>query len=234
MRLDRVCSLLLSFLSFALLSCALHAPDSLAFTNTSWVLDGAGALSTNVGLANVSSVAQPGGVEVSTGAGFANYAGFLNTFSLRPALDSDGDGLVDEVDGDNDGDGLDDGGENSGSGFDPRTATNPNSPDSDGDGADDGSEARAGTNPLDDGMYLRIVSVRSSGDSVEVGWLARKDWVYDVQGGTNIMSAPLCPDTVGADLVASGAASAPWYAMTNFFLDTNAVNQRLYRVRVSR
>lgn len=204
-----------------------------ALTNTSFVLDGAGAWATNGGLANVSAVAQPGGVAVSAAAGFFNYAGFLNTLLLRPTLDTDADGLANEVDFDNDADGLGDGDELAGGAFDPVTATDPNAPDSDGDGADDGAEAAAGTNPLDDGMSLRMVSIRDAGGQVEVGWLARQGWTYDVMADTDLTNRPPFTNTLAAGVIASGAAGAPWYALTNVYIDANAPDRRFYRVRVS-
>ena len=42
---------------------------------------------------------------------FANYSGFLASVLMRPMLDTDGDGLCNELDGDNDTDGLPDGDE---------------------------------------------------------------------------------------------------------------------------
>ncbi len=85
--------------------------------NTASVIAGAGRWSNDGPYSNSSTVAQPGRITHTSGGQVHNYAGFLNTFSLFPALDTDQDGLANEVDADNDNDGLQDAAELSGSAF---------------------------------------------------------------------------------------------------------------------
>ena len=199
-------------------------------TNTSHALDGAGQWSTGGLLSNITAVAQSGGVTMSSGGALWNQAGFLNTFVLKPGLDTDMDGLADEADTDNDNDALTDGIELDGSGFSPATATDPNTPDSDGDGALDGAEATAGTDPSDPDAFLRFVSVYGKPDFVQLGWLARSNKTYRLMTAsalTNAFTNLLAEVTVHAD------ATAPWYVVTNCYDDTalTATNQ-FYKVLV--
>ncbi len=70
-------------------------------------------------------------------------AGFLQAVAVRrPDLDTDGDGVPDELDRDNDGDGLFDIDEITGAAFGGHAATDPNNPDTSGDGMSDGDKAR--------------------------------------------------------------------------------------------
>ena len=86
-------------------------------SNISYVLDASGDYSSQGSKSNISASGQPGGISVSDNGQVVNYAGFLNTFSLQPTLDTDSDGLGDEVDSDNDNDDLGDLAELLGTGF---------------------------------------------------------------------------------------------------------------------
>ena len=72
-------------------------------SNTASVIAGAGQWSNGGPYSNSSTVAQPGRITHTYSGQVHNYAAFLNTFSLFPALDTDQDGLANEVDADNDG-----------------------------------------------------------------------------------------------------------------------------------
>lgn len=190
------------------------------YTNVSSVLDGAGDRSSGGSFTNISAVAQPGGISVSTDGTIVNYAGFLNTFSVQPELDTDGDGLADEVDADNDNDGLGDATELAGSSFSPTTGTDLNLADSDGDGIIDGEEAIAGTDPSSDTALLEITAIEEVGDDVDVTWIARQDKHYAIRSAdTETYSEQ--PDTVEGFSVGNPAAP-PWFVTTNTFTDVGA------------
>jgi len=134
------------------------------------VHDGSGVMSTNtvnlggVDYRHVSAAGQPGGIQTSTNGTLVNHAGFLQAADIKkPSLDTDGDGVIDELDTDNDGDRLSDAQEVEGSGFNPITETLVNNPDTDGDLVPDGDEAGAGTDPTDDSMFLQITDIKTQG-----------------------------------------------------------------------
>lgn len=199
-------------------------------SQTSSVLDGSGSRSSGGAYTNLSAAGQPGGIAVSSGGGYVNYAGFLNTFVLQPGLDTDGDGLADEVDADNDGDTLADATELAGDAFDPSSPTDLNDPDSDGDGSSDGAEAVAGTNPGDPNALLVMTDIQNLGPAREVAWTARgnEEKTYVVRAAT----APDQPyDTViFSNTVAGGAA--PWYEVTATAAHPTNAAGRVYAVEV--
>jgi len=161
------------FLSAGLLSAQLTQPCSVA--------DGSGARSEGGDWIHVSAGAQPGGIARSESGAVMNYSGFLGCAILRPDLDTDGDGLADEIDLDNDNDGLGDTLEMAGTAFGPATPTEINNPDSDSDGVTDGAEAGAQTNPSDGTHYLHFTQfIRSGGDDMEMNWVARENYLYKV------------------------------------------------------
>lgn len=213
----------------ALLSTAAIAAAD--YTNASFVLDGAGHWSSGGTYSNISAVAQPGGVGISTDGSLRNHAGFLNTFVLRPDLDTDGDGLANEWDADNDNDGLVDETELAGTAFSPTSVTDPNSVDTDGDEADDGAEAVAGTNPLNENARFEIVWLASDEASANLGWVARGGKTYAILAAqeladTNAFSA------IGTTNVTGGVA--PWYVVTNDYTDLTigSATTRFYTVEV--
>jgi hypothetical protein len=188
------------------------AAQGQSYSNESSVLDGGGDWCQGGRYRNISSAAQPGGIGFSSGGDYLNYAGFLGTISLQPSLDSDDDGLANELDGDNDNDELTDLAELAGTAFAFPTPTDPDDPDSDDDGLDDGGEAVSGTDPRNDTILLRLVDiVRGPGvPDVTVTWQARDQKTYkvyrvaDPTGG----SAPVYMGEVTAD---DPGASPPWY-----------------------
>ena len=191
-------------------------------TNISHVVDGIGSWSSGGSYSNLSAVAQPGGVSVSSAGTMINSAGFLNTFVLNPSLDTDGDGLSNELDSDNDNDGLDDNDELAGSGFNPVTITDVNAVDTDGDGMSDGSEAVAGTDPTDNSASLQIVSIEPSGDDLIIGWQARSGNSYRVGGSFDLIADPDFNNDVVHAVLVTNAAAPPWYVTTNYYRHVGA------------
>jgi len=197
------------------------------YTNKSSVLDGSGARSSGGNFTNISASGQPGGVVVSSGGTFVNQAGFLNTFMLKPDLDTDGDGLADELDQDNDNDGLADAREISGSGFNPTTPTQVNATDTDGDGASDGAEAAAGTDPTNIDALLNIIRIAQAGGQ-EVGWIARGGKTYILHARTNLLAGNF--DPIATNTAVGGVA--PWFITTNAIVDASNNLAEFYAVEV--
>lgn len=206
-----------------LLLCAVSA--SAQYTNWSSVLDGSGTRSSGGAYTNISAAGQPGGITTSSGGGYVNQAGFLNTFALKPALDTDGDGLADELDQDNDNDGLADAAEIEGAGFNPATATLVNLADTDGDGQLDGWEAVAGTDPTDANAILEITAITNAGASRVVAWVARSNKTYRLLRSDNGL---LPPTNVVATVTPTAFAAAPWYVLTNLTADAGAASNRVF------
>ena len=200
------------------------------FTNRSSVLDGSGTISSGGGYTNISAAGQPGGIAVSTGGSYVNQAGFLNTFSLKPSLDSDGDGLADEIDMDNDHDQLADATELAGSAFSPITPTLINLADTDGDGIADSAEAVAGSNPTDPNSLLEIVAITNAAGSRFITWQARggNQKTYIVRGA-NTAFGPYTT-VVFSNTVAGG--SAPWFDAIGNAGDPAAATNRFFAIEV--
>ena len=198
---------------------------SAQYTNRSSVLDGSGTLSSGGGYTNISAAGQPGGITTSSGGSYVNQAGFLNTFALKPALDTDGDGLADELDQDNDNDGLADAAEIAGAGFNPATATLVNLADTDGDGQLDGWEAVAGTDPTDANAILEITALTNAGASRVVAWVARSNKTYRLLRSDDGL---LPPTNVVATVTPTAFAAAPWYVLTNLTADAGAASNRVF------
>lgn len=206
----------------------LAGSDGLAqFTNRSSVLDGSGGTSSGGSFTNISAAGQPGGIAVSSGGSFVNQAGFLNTFSLRPNLDTDGDGLANELDSDNDGDGLADLAEIEGSGFSPVTPTQVNVADTDGDGVPDGSESVAGTDPSNPNALLEVFRIAQAGGQ-QIQWTARGGKTYRVLARTNLLAGTFTPIATNT----AGGGVAPWFVVTNTAVDVSSLGAEFYAVEV--
>ena len=204
----------------------------------STVQDGSGVLSTNtvsihsVNYRHVSAGSQPGGVSTSTNGTFANYAGFLQAVDIkRPNLDTDNDGVSDELSTDNDGDGLTDIVEIEGSNFQPATVTEVNIADTDGDGVTDGGEAIAGTDPTDDQIYLQILDIRNTGGNREISYMAREGKEYHIRAADGSYRRPITE--LGTQQEPRGG-SGDWLVRTNIYTDVDATNQRSYVIEAQK
>ena len=158
-----------------------------------------------------------------------NYAGFLGTFSLKPGLDTDGNGVPNELDPDNDGDNLADTDEVSGDTFIPITPTDVNDPDSDGDGSSDYNESIAGTDPTDANVELKILSITETNEEQTVSWMARNGKTYKLMATDSSFEQP--SQAIYTNVASGG--SGLWLVTTNIVTDTsNSTNARFYAVEV--
>lgn len=212
---------------------AATAAFSQEYRHLSTVLDGNGSMSTNtvtlggVAYTNVSAGAQPGGIQISTNADWKNYAGFLQAVDIkRPGLDTDGDGVIDELSQDNDGDTLTDTEEIEGNAFSPVTATVVNDADTDDDDVPDGHEALAETDPTDPDNKLEIIGIDQAGGQKEVTYRARSGKNYNIRGWDRQYAYPT--NVVGTDQEFGGAGA--WEVRTNVFTDAAGTNARYYAV----
>ena len=210
------------------LLCAMTAGAQ--YTNRSSVLDGSGTRSSGGSLTNLSAAGQPGGIAESSGGGYVNQAGFLNTFSLKPSLDTDGDGLADEVDMDNDNDLLADAVELAGSAFSPVSPTGLNVVDTDGDGVSDSAESVAGTNPTNANAFLEILAITNAAGARSVTWQARggNQKTYIVRGA-NTAFGPYTT-IVFSNTVAGGLS--PWFETVGNATDPAVDSNRFFAVEV--
>lgn len=198
------------------------------FENRSSVLDSSGQRSSGGSFTNVSAAGQPGGIAISTSGAIINQAGFLNTLLLRPDLDTDADGLVDELDPDNDNDTLSDADEIGGGLFSPGTPTLVNVADSDGDDVHDGAEAFAGTDPTDPESLFAWVSMSNGPSGRVVQWRARgnNERIYVVRAAAPPQDAYAL--VLFSNTISGG--SAPWFAVTSSIAHVSVSNIQFYAV----
>lgn len=218
---------------FALVLCACVLAASRAggqYTNRSTVLDASGAFATNGSTAHLGAAAQAGGIAAAEAGPYRHQAGFLTTFLLKPDLDTDGDGVADELDADNDADGLADSEELEGSRFAPLTPTLVNLADTDGDGRLDGWEAAAGTDPTDPAARLQLLAISNAPAGRGLAWLARG-------GGAKIYLVRAAADArlpyeavVFSNTVPGGVG--PWYAVTAEITHVSSSDVQFYAVEV--
>jgi hypothetical protein len=142
-------------------------------------------------------------------------------------LDTDGDGLADELDQDNDNDGLADATEIGGNSFSPVTPTAVNVVDTDGDGISDGAEAVAGTDPTDINALLEIIRINQAAGQ-DVGWIARGGKTYVIRASTNLLTGSYA--AISTNTAVGG--TAPWFVVTNAVVDASSVEAEFYAVEV--
>jgi len=175
---------------------------------------------------HVSAGAQPGGIETGTAGTLVNRPGFLQVIDVRrPGLDTDGDGVPDELDGDNDGDGLGDRAELDGSAFAGYAVTDPNEADTDGDGMSDSAEAEGMYDPNDPNHRLEIT------DFYNDAGLPRLVWIGKGGGTTNSIWFTDSMDGAFTNLHHSAAFSggdAPWFKATNTYAWSPGVEPVLF------
>lgn len=200
------------------------------YSNKSSVLDSLGAQASGGGITNISAVGQPSGIATATGGCYFNQSGFLNTFMLQPGLDTDQDGLPDELDPDNDNDELTDAAEIDGSGFTPSTPTSVNLADTDGDGCPDGLESAAGTDPNNQNAAFELVAISNAVGDFTVAWLARgnNEKIYVVRAASDA-SQPYST-VLFSNTVAGG--SAPWFMVTASVDHACTSNAQFYAIGV--
>ncbi len=204
--------------------------------NLGWACAGGGGVCTGaldgVTYANRGAFGQAGGVAASTGSGSTNLGGFLQAVDLkRPALDTDGDGLADELDGDNDNDTLGDRLELGGLAFNPTTATDIHLADTDGDGMSDDGEQVAGTDPTQAASLLRITGIKRAPDArIALEWTARADsakryriLVSDGPGFT--------PPSTSIRTNQFAGGEAPWFAMAVAVTNDGPSSNRYFAVQ---
>ena len=181
-----------------------------ALTNSLSTMTSAGEWTSGGGCQNLAAVAQGSPVGRSSGGGFINHSGFLQSFVMFPSLDSDGDGTPDENDLDDDGDGISDVDEMSGQTFVPATVTDIKRADSDGDGASDLDESRGGTNPQDSTNAFQIESIRMESGKMVVSWVGRSDGAseYEVVQGDSLEDLMNHPSVVETSVLQS--VGGPW------------------------
>jgi hypothetical protein len=218
----------LRFMLSCILTMAFAGAAGAATNQTSSCLDGAGDWSSGGGYTNISAIAQPGGVSVSSQGDMVNYAGFINTFSMRPNLDTDGDGVENELDQDNDGDTLSDTDELAGSSFSPGTATDINMADSDLDGTDDYAESVAGTDPTDIDAHLAIIAINDTPAGREIQWTARSNKTYRIRREDGGIAGR--PETVLGSTTVTTPATGAWDVATGTYTDPGSSGSRAYAV----
>jgi hypothetical protein len=194
------------------------------------VLDSAGSRTTGGALISVNAVGQPGSVTTSEGGTVTHYGGFLSCVTLVPGLDTDGDGLADEIDADNDNDGLTDLAEVGGNAFMPTTSTDINDADTDDDGASDGAEAQAMTNPQDANAVFVITAITAAGAPVNVEWSARSGKGYNLFAQDDLT---VTGSAVFITNVTAVGGSAPWFETTASAGDTGSAPGRSYFIEVT-
>ncbi len=224
------------FIGLLCLSAAVAYAD---FYHIGSVHNGVGSISDNtVSLGgrdwrHISAGAQPGGIGIGGAGTLDHRAGFLQAVEVRRwDLDTDGDGVPDELDWDNDGDGLSDMDEITGAPWGGIVSSDPNNPDTDDDGASDLMEAIAGTDPTNPDSVFKIIHIDSDGDDAEVTWTARgnHERIYVVRAIEDSYDGTPS-EVIWSNTVAGGAA--PWFETTETVTDP-AGDSRFFAVEVIR
>jgi hypothetical protein len=198
------------------------------------VFDVCGNVSTGGVFVAVNAGGQPGGYAKCDAGPLSHYGGFLGMAVMRPQLDVDGDGLVNELDWDNDNDALGDEQEVTGSPWAPADImSDPNLQDTDGDGASDFDEAVVLTNPTDPTSVLCIVGISAEPGpgAVIVTWKARHGMDYEVVRMLDLQD-PASTSVVEEVLVNDPTAVPPWFETTAACTNTSTGPKAFYYIRV--
>jgi len=201
--------------------------------------DGVGAMSTNTAAVaggayrQAGAGNQPGGIATLTNVQWTLHAGFLQAVDIKqPWLDTDGNGVPDEMDPDNDGDYLPDWAEVDGSGFEGYARTDPNDPDTDGDGMTDYRESVGMYDPLDPDHYLHILSQDWDENTLTLWWIGKAGGTTNtILWGESLLDG--APTNIQHSAAYSGG-DAPWYKATNSFAWFEAKTSAFLRVRTRR
>jgi hypothetical protein len=215
-------------------SCCIPAASAVVEQQVS-VCDSSGHSATSGTFRCVSAGGQAAGYTFSSGETLRHYGGFAGTSILSPALDTDGDGLANELDEDNDNDTLTDLQELNGTPWIPATvASDPNDPDTDADGFSDGDEAATGSDPTDADSGLWIVGISSDNTTnIVVSWQARsgKSYCLERYDTLNNTVTTTRVDTVTAT---DPSAVSPWHETTAYGFDigilSGSTTSAFYRV----
>ena len=176
-------------------------------------------------------MAQSCGTTFAVAGNVQHYAGFIGGFIFKPGLDTDHDGLPDELDADNDNDGLSDTAELDGSAFGALATTDPNRADTDSDGMSDAEEAAGLYDPNDPLDRLIIVSFTRTPTNQTLAWIGRGGGAINtVIRSTNLTAQAVTSVVYSA---AFGGGVAPWYKVTNTYTWPAPEPQAFYQVRTS-
>jgi len=190
-------------------------------------MDACGQVSSNGTTKSIGVMGQSGGYiyAVHSASHLQHYGGFLGMAAYRLTLDTDHDGVINELDSDNDNDNLSDSDEVRGLPWLPATvSSDPNQADTDGDESTDWEESVAGTHPDNADSFLEIISMsqEAASNGVIITWSARDGKNYNVwrlddlldPGGAAIM------DSVS---VSNPTSTPPWFVTTGEYHDPDVL-----------
>jgi hypothetical protein len=198
--------------------------------NLSTLHNGTGGVSTNtvllggIAYTNVTAGCQSGGIMLSSSNQWQHCGGFLQAVDIkRPTLDTDHNGIINELDMDNDGDNLTDLEEITGSRFSPARATDVNNADSDGDQMSDGGEYVADTDPLDADSVFYIDGIREE-NTMLFEFVSSSNRIYTLESLVDVFTSEWQQVTGQIDVPGTGASM--------ILSDTNALTVEHHHHRI--